>query len=567
MIKIRIAGPPGTGKTTKLVEIYYKHLVEKYSPTDMIVISHTNTAADHIRSKIYDDESIDDFQKKTGHEIFHLVKQSKASLEENVTTVHKFCKNRIKGKAFLIEDYDILKTLYPMFDKYTSNKKFNSVQGLFAAHPFFKFKSYAKDNGREVLDYYRSLTFEEKEDYQYTAEELIKMQEYYIKFKTNEKINGRTTKIIDFQDMVEDFYNNKEESEKLCKDIKILIVDEAQDSSVIQRKAEEVMSKNVDYFYKAGDPDQSIFEFAGADPDSFHKEFANPETELEDGYRCPRVINEYCKKIIQDIWREYNYTRVWKPREELDENGNRTGVVVEGEMYYLSDLAQDPFASELKNRILNTDENFMFTYRGGEPREMMNYLIEIGMPVAIPNKEKSKFKFKYPTNEVKNQREFLGFSKGEHKSLTKIKAMFKGMHPQYQLKTIEQLEAADSGSYDLKWLVDKGFVVPGVKNIDDFQKISKVSTIQMKNYIREIVNNNRDLEKKRVFLENIHTIKGKEFDNVVFDFKLTRQEKPFSKKRMKFVACSRARKTLWLLKSTTNLTFAGKEDTYEQSLG
>ena len=104
MKKIRIAGPPGTGKTTKLVEIYYKHLVEEYSPTDIIVISHTNTAADHIRGKIYADESIDDFQKKTGHEIFHRVKQSKASLEENVTTVHKFCKNRVKGKAFLIED-------------------------------------------------------------------------------------------------------------------------------------------------------------------------------------------------------------------------------------------------------------------------------------------------------------------------------------------------------------------------------------------------------------------------------------------------------------------------------
>ena len=553
MKKIRIAGPPGTGKTTKLVEIYYKHLVENYSPTDMIVISHTNTAADHIRDKIYKDESIDDFQKKTGHEIFHLVKQSKASLEENVTTVHKFCKNRVKGKAFLIEDYDILKTLYPMFDKYTSNKKFNSIQGLFAIHPFFRFISFAKDNGQQVLDYYRSLTFEEKEDYQYTAEELIKMQEHYVKFKTNEKINGRTTKIIDFQDMVEDFYNNREESKKLCKDIKILIVDEAQDSSVIQRKAEEVMSESVDYFYKAGDPDQAIFEFAGADPDSFHREFADPEIELKQGYRCPRVINEYCKKIIQDIWNTYEYERVWKPREE-------NGQTVEGEIFNLSSLTQDPFASELKNRIQNTTENFIFTYRGGEPREMINYLMEIGMPVAIPNKEKSKFKFKYPTNEVKNQREFLGFSKGEYKSLTKIKAMFKGMHPQYQLKTIEQLEAADSGSYDIKWLVDKGFVVPGVKNIDDFQKISKVLTIQMKNYIREIVNNNRDLEKKRVFLENIHTIKGKEFDNVVFDFKLTRQENPFSKKRMKFVACSRARKTLWLLKSTTNLTFAGKED-------
>jgi superfamily I DNA/RNA helicase len=554
MKKIRIAGPPGTGKTTKLVEIYYKHLVEQYSPTDIIVISHTNTAADHIKRKIYADESIDDFQKKTGHEIFHRVKQSKASLEENVTTIHKFCKNRVKGKAFLIEDYDILKTLYPLFDKYTLNKKpLKSVQGLVNTHPFFKFKTAAKDNGREILDYYRSLTFEEKEDYQYTAEELIKMQEYYIKFKTNEKINGRTTKIIDFQDMVEDFYNNKEESEKLCKDIKILIVDEAQDSSVIQRKAEEVMSKNVDYFYKAGDPDQAIFEFAGAAPDLFHREFANPEIELEQGYRCPRIINDYCKKIIQDIWEEYNYTRTWKPREE-------NGKIVEGEIFNLSSLTQDLYASELKNRIQNTTEDFIFTYRGGEPREMIHYLMEIGMPIAIPNKEKSKFQFKYPTNDVKNQREFLAFSKGEIKSLTKIKAMFKGMHPQYQLKTIEELESVDSGSYDINWLVDKGFVVPGVKNINDFQKISKVSTIQMKNYIREIVNNNRDLEKKRVFLENIHTIKGKEFDNVVFDFKLTRQENLFSKKRMKFVACSRARKTLWLLKSKTNLTFAGKED-------
>ena len=176
MKKIRIAGPPGTGKTTKLVEIYYNHLVENYSPTDIIVISHTNTAADHIRGKIYADESIDDFQKKTGHEIFHRVKQSKASLEENVTTVHKFCKNRVRGKAFLIEDYDILKAQYPMFDKYTSNKKFNSVQGLFAIHPFFRFMSFARDNGRDVLKYYRSLTFEEKEDYQYEPEEFIEME-------------------------------------------------------------------------------------------------------------------------------------------------------------------------------------------------------------------------------------------------------------------------------------------------------------------------------------------------------------------------------------------------------
>ena len=63
MKKIRIAGPPGDlDKTKVLVEIYYTHL-EQYSPTDIIVISHTNTAADHIRGKISENKSIETFQK------------------------------------------------------------------------------------------------------------------------------------------------------------------------------------------------------------------------------------------------------------------------------------------------------------------------------------------------------------------------------------------------------------------------------------------------------------------------------------------------------------------------
>jgi Ni2+-binding GTPase involved in maturation of urease and hydrogenase len=65
MKKIRIAGPPGTGKTTKLVEIYYNHL-EEYSPTQIMIISHTNTAADHIRNKITDIETIQKFSIQHG---------------------------------------------------------------------------------------------------------------------------------------------------------------------------------------------------------------------------------------------------------------------------------------------------------------------------------------------------------------------------------------------------------------------------------------------------------------------------------------------------------------------
>jgi superfamily I DNA/RNA helicase len=542
--KIRIAGPPGTGKTTKLVEIYYDHLIDKYSPADIIVISHTNTAANHIRDKIYSDESIQDYQNKTGNEIFRLIKQSKETLKENVSTIHKFCKDRVLGDSFLIEDYQILINIHELFNKHTFGKDFQGVDLLFKKHPFFKFMSMARDNGKNFLDYYRSLTYKEKEEYKYEPEELIDLEKKYTAFKNNEKINDRSRSILDFQDMVEKFSDNEQTSEEVCADIKVLIVDEAQDSSVIQRKAERVMSKNVEYFYKAGDPDQSIFEFAGADPDSFHKEFARPEIELEQGHRCPRLVNEYCKDIIKPIWQHYNYSRVWRPREE-------NGLIVEGEIFEMSDLAQGPFASELKNRILNTSEDFVFTYRGNEPTNMISYLKELGMPIKVP--KNAKLKFKYPTAEINNHRAFLSLSRGENVSLAKIKSMLKSVDPQY-LASDKNIEDEDRGSYDKKWLVENKYLVSGVMNTDDFQLINKINSIIEKNYIRKIVNNNRDLGDKRIFLENIHTIKGKEFDNVVLDMTLTNEEEDFVKRRMAFVACSRAKKTLWTLKSRTNIT-------------
>ena len=563
MKKIRIAGPPGTGKTTKLVEIYYNHL-EEYSPTQIMIISHTNTAADHIRHKITDIETIQKYEDDTGKKLLQVIKNSKETLKENVSTIHKFCKDRLeKGLAFNMDDYENLKIQKPKFNKYTTDKQFYNVSLLVTSHPFFKFISMARDNGKDILPYYRSLTEEEKADYQYLPEELVEMSKQYKDFKTNKKINGREGRLLDFQDMVEEFCENEEMSVASCRNIKVLIVDEAQDSSVIQRKAEEIMSRNVDYFYKAGDPDQSIFEFAGADPDSFHREFADPEIELKEGYRCPRVINEYCKKIISPIWEHYGYERTWKPREELDEKGNRTGVVVEGEMYYLSDLAQDPFALELKNRILNTKESFIFTFRGGDPTQIINYLTSIGMPMKIA-KEDQKTKFKYPAQMIKNQRAYIDFVSGKEVTIPQLKKFMNVMKDDYVLKTTEDLDKqVEKGTYNIDWFIDNKYVLPGIKNTNDFQILIKDyphKNIETKNYVREIVNKNRDLEDHRVFVENIHTIKGKEFDNVVFDFRLTRDEEMFTKKRLKFVACSRAKKTLWILKSKSALSFTGKED-------
>ena len=552
MKKIRIAGPPGTGKTRRLGDIFYEW-IEKCSATEIILTSHTNTAADEIRKRILDDKNIQRYQKETGKDIFRLVRESRKTLEETTTTIHTYCKSKIKqikGKSVVFngDDYEELTKQFGLFNTYTGSKKFHTLDMLIAKHPFFKFHSSARDNGLHTVPYYRTLSFEEKREYRYNIEELQELEKKYNQFKNNEKVNLRATKILDFQDMIEHFTDSDEiKSEDLG--IKILIVDEAQDSSVIQRAAEKKMAAGVEFFYKAGDPDQALFEFAGADPDAFHKEFAHPEEELKQGFRCQRVINEYCKEIIKPVWDHYGYERVWAPRKE-------NGQVVEGEKFELMSLEQDPNLAELTKRITQTNESFVFTCRGNEPKETIRYLMKLGVPFKILDKDK-KFKFQYPTAGIKNQRDFLKLIYEKKKiSAAAVKSILKNILPEYTGKSTEEgnLDEIEKGNFDIDWLIKHQFLDSIVKKSNDFQSMSRTKGIEMKNFIREVVKHEPSKKNPRIFLENIHTVKGEEFDNAVVDLTVLREEGDFTKRRIKYVACSRARKTLWLIKSKNGKT-------------
>ena len=88
--------------------------------------------------------------------------------------------------------------------------------------------SFARDNGMPFLTT-MTLSLKERDDYKYTIEELQFLEKKYNEFKTNQKVNQRAKVILDFQDMIDYFCHNEAESERLCKKIKVLIVDEAQD--------------------------------------------------------------------------------------------------------------------------------------------------------------------------------------------------------------------------------------------------------------------------------------------------------------------------------------------------
>ena len=65
------------------MERYYDAL-DKYRPSDIIVISHTRTAADHIREKINDPESIKKYHKKQEWAKKAGIVNSKGTLKKNI---------------------------------------------------------------------------------------------------------------------------------------------------------------------------------------------------------------------------------------------------------------------------------------------------------------------------------------------------------------------------------------------------------------------------------------------------------------------------------------------------
>ena len=164
MKKIRIQGSPGTGKTRRLVKLYYDN-IQTNSATEIIMTSHTNTAADEIRDRIKDKDNILKYENETEKSIYHLIKESTETLKETVTTIHKYCClkiKKIKGQSVVFngEDYGILKQHFTLFNTHAGSKKLHTLDMLIANHPFFRFHSTARDNGLDTVQYYRTLSFE-----------------------------------------------------------------------------------------------------------------------------------------------------------------------------------------------------------------------------------------------------------------------------------------------------------------------------------------------------------------------------------------------------------------------
>lgn len=125
-----------------------------------------------------------------------------------------------------------------------------------------------------------------------TYKEFIHIIKMYIDFKEKEGL-------FDFTDMIIQ-YNKTGHAFP----VKVAMVDEAQDLSTIQWNMLERAFSGVDRLILAGDDDQCIYAWSGADRKRFLT-FEGEKKILDTSYRCPRVVANFANKISARIKQRY----------------------------------------------------------------------------------------------------------------------------------------------------------------------------------------------------------------------------------------------------------------------
>ena len=103
----------------------------------------------------------------------------------------------------------------------------------------------------------------------------------------------------------------------MCPNFDIAFIDEAQDLSPIQWKMVDIITKNSKYVILAGDDDQAIYGWAGADVKKFQQKFSKKDITLPQSYRVPLKVQDIANKILDRIPDDRRIKKQWEARKEV----------------------------------------------------------------------------------------------------------------------------------------------------------------------------------------------------------------------------------------------------------
>jgi DNA helicase II / ATP-dependent DNA helicase PcrA len=275
----KIFGPPGAGKTTYLLNVVDAEL-ENHVPSIKIgYFSFTRKAANEARDRAI--KKFPSLNAKTDFPYFRtlhsLAFHSLAVRSDDMMQAEHFkefaAQAGIELNLSRDEELDFVKTDNPILNEI----------------------NLARIKGLDLRQHYNQSGL----DIEWHHFEFVERSYRHYKNKRG---------LLDFTDLLELIVAEPDRLPEL----EVLIVDEAQDLSRLQWRMVEELSKKAKRTFIAGDDDQAVFTWAGADVNSFLS-FNGKITVLDQSYRVPATVHRLADSIVQRI--RQRQEKEWKPRD------------------------------------------------------------------------------------------------------------------------------------------------------------------------------------------------------------------------------------------------------------
>lgn len=249
MLEDRLIGPPGTGKTTTLAAAIAHHAKERGSDR-VIAVSHTKAAAAELAGR-------------------HMPLP-----RENIGTLHSFAYRAIGSP--------------PVVDSKAFSQEHRWKMGADIDTEEVAFRGTAEGD-KLLSEYERQRNLCSRQDY--WPADVVDFARAWEGFKAD-------TGTIDFTDMIS-FASS--DTDCAPQEPEIMVVDELQDTSRLQWKLIHRWGAHCARVITAGDSDQSLYQFAGAEPEYFLEVRPERQRVLEQSYRVPRAVHAIALPWIQQI--------------------------------------------------------------------------------------------------------------------------------------------------------------------------------------------------------------------------------------------------------------------------
>jgi len=333
----RLFGGPGSGKTTALLDRVEELLAENDDVTfrDVLVVSYTRAAATEIRERLA--ERLD---------------ESPRALRGNVCTMHAkayelldLSRGDVVGESDKEEFCDEFGIEYE--DEYEGSRR-RSARSTTLGNKIIATSQWLQRTRRDVADWY-DVPFKWDEETVRLPPDVDERAQTGNKYtptwsSDDDRVSVPETirawrqykgehDVVGFADMLE-----RVQQRSLLPSVDYLVIDEFQDITTLQYDVYTEWRSHMKRVMIAGDDDQVVYAWQGADPDLLLEEDVTDDNILPNSYRLP-------SRILNVVNREVSHI---EKRQEKDLDPRKEGGRVEG--------VQDPSIIDLVRNVRQTIE-------------------------------------------------------------------------------------------------------------------------------------------------------------------------------------------------------------------